>query len=89
MLSHHFMENRREKGESSDRLSFLVLQNHCDGDCSHEMKFVPWKESFDKPRQCIKKQKHYCAKDFMAPSAFKYLKAIHVEDEQDLINLCG
>ena len=26
-----------------------------DGDCSHEIETVaPWKESYDKPRQCIK-----------------------------------
>ena len=22
---------------------------------------IPWKESYDKPRQYIKKQRHYCA----------------------------
>ena len=28
-----------------------------DGDCSHEIKtFAPWKKSYDKPRQHIKKQ---------------------------------
>ena len=28
-------------------------------DCSHEIKtFAPWKESYDKPRQCVKKQRH-------------------------------
>ena len=27
-----------------------------DGDCSHEIKtLAPWKNSYDKPRQCIKK----------------------------------
>ena len=32
------------------------------GDCHHEIKtLVPWKESYDKPRQHIKKQKHYFA----------------------------
>ena len=30
-----------------------------DGDCSHEKTPAPWKESFVKPRQCIKKQRHY------------------------------
>ena len=31
-----------------------------DGDCSHEIKtLTPWKESYDQPRQCIKKQRHY------------------------------
>ena len=33
-----------------------------DGDCSHEIKtFTPWKESYDQPRQHIKKQRHYFA----------------------------
>ena len=32
-----------------------------DGDCSHEIKKMlsPWKESYDQPRQHIKKQRHY------------------------------
>ena len=31
-----------------------------DGDCSHEIKrLTPWKESYDLPRQHIKKQRHY------------------------------
>ena len=34
-----------------------------DGDCSHEIKrhLLPWKKSYDKPRQCIKKQRDYFA----------------------------
>ena len=29
-------------------------------DCSHEIKtLTPWKESYDQPRQHIKKQRHY------------------------------
>ena len=39
---------------------FLGSQITADGDCSHEIKtLVPWKKSYDKPRQCIKKQRHY------------------------------
>ena len=31
-----------------------------DGDCSHEIKtLTPWKESYDQPREYIKKQRHY------------------------------
>ena len=31
-----------------------------DGDCSHEKKrLIPWKESYDQPRQHIQKQRHY------------------------------
>jgi len=33
-----------------------------DSDCSHEIKtLASWKESYDKPRQHIKKQRHYFA----------------------------
>ena len=33
-----------------------------DGDCSHEIRtLTPWKESYDQPRQHIKKQRHYFA----------------------------
>ena len=34
-----------------------------DGDCSHEIKrrLLPWQESYDQPRQHIKRQRHYFA----------------------------
>ena len=33
-----------------------------DGDCSHEIKMLaPWMKKYDKPRQCIKKQRHHFA----------------------------
>ena len=39
---------------------FLGSKITADGDCSHEIKtLTPWKESYDKPRQCIKKKRHY------------------------------
>ena len=39
---------------------FLGSKITADGDCSHEIKtLTPWKKSYDKPRQHIKKQKHY------------------------------
>ena len=38
------------------------------GDCSHEIKtLTPWKESYDQPRQHIKKQRHYFA--YKGPSS--------------------
>ena len=41
---------------------FLDSKITADGDCSHEIKtLVPWKKSYDQPRQHIKKQKHYFA----------------------------
>ena len=42
-----------------------------DGECSHEIKtLAPWKESYDKPRQHIKKQRHYFANE--GPSSQSY-----------------
>ena len=33
-----------------------------DGDCSHEIEtLAPWKKSYDKPGQCIEKQRHHFA----------------------------
>ena len=39
---------------------FLDSKITADGDCSHEIKktLAPWKESYDQPRQHIKKQRH-------------------------------
>ena len=42
-----------------------------DGDCSHEIKMLPsWKESYDQPKQHIKKQRHYFANK--GPSSQSY-----------------
>ena len=44
---------------------FIILGSKitADGDCSHEIKtLTAWKESYDQPRQHIKKQRHYFAK---------------------------
>ena len=44
------------------RFYFLGFQKHCTHDCTHKIKtLVPWKKSYDKPRQCIKKQRCYFA----------------------------
>ena len=41
---------------------FLGSKIIADHDCSHEiMTLAPWKKSYDKPRQCIKKQRHHFA----------------------------
>ena len=41
-----------------------------DSDCSHEIKRFPWKESYDQPRQHIKKQRRYFANK--SPSSQSY-----------------
>ena len=38
---------------------FVASKITIDGDCSHEKMLAPWKESYDKPRQCIKQQRHH------------------------------
>ena len=49
-------------GETLETVSdfiFLGSKITADGDCSHEIKILaPWKESYDKPRQHVKKQRH-------------------------------
>ena len=49
-----------------------------DGDCCHEMKRhpAPWKKSYDKPRQHIKKQKHHFA--YKGPYSQSYGFSSHV-----------
>ena len=50
-------------GETVETVSDFILGGSkitADGDCSHEIKtLTPWKESYDQPRQHVKKQRHY------------------------------
>ena len=57
------MANRRGKSGSSDRFYLPGLQNHCWRwlQSWNQKMLAPWKESCDKPRQCIKKQRHHFA----------------------------
>ena len=49
-------------GKTMTDLIFMGSKITEDGDCSHEIKTVaPWKKSYDQPRQCITKQRHYFA----------------------------
>ena len=49
-------------GETVAYFIFLGSKITADGDYSHEIKtLTPWKESYDQPRQHIKKQRHYFA----------------------------
>ena len=53
-------------GETVETVADFILLGSkitADGDCSHEIKrhLTPWKESYDQPRQHIKKQRHYFA----------------------------
>ena len=55
------MANRWGNNGNSDRLSFLGLQNHYRWWLQpwNAKMLTPWKQSYDKPRQCIQKQRHY------------------------------
>ena len=48
-------------GENVETVSdfiFLGSKINKDGDCNHEIKtLVSWKKSYDKPKQCIQKQR--------------------------------
>ena len=62
-------------GETVETVTgFIILGSRItsDGDCSHESKkiFVPWKKSFDQPRQHIQKQRHFFA--HRGPSSQSY-----------------
>ena len=45
--------------ETVTNFIFLGSKISVDGDCSQK-RLAPWKKSYDKPRQHMKKQRHYC-----------------------------
>ena len=52
----------REKEEAVTDLLFSGSKITADGDCSHEIRTITsWQESYDKPRWCVKKQRHHFA----------------------------
>ena len=55
------MVNRWRNNGNSDRFYFLGLQNQCRWWLQpwNQKTLAPWKKSYDKPRQYIKKQRHY------------------------------
>ena len=63
MASGHIMANRVGNSGNHDRFYFLRHQNHCRWwlQPQNYKVLAPWKKSYDKPRQNIKKQRHYSA----------------------------
>ena len=58
---------------------FLGSKITADSDCSHEIKtFVPWKKSYDRPRQHIKKQKHHFANKGLCSQSYSFSSS-HVQ----------
>ena len=56
------LQAEREKVETVTHFLFLGSKITVDDDCSHEVRrcmLAPWKQRYDKSRQCIKQQR-YC-----------------------------
>ena len=63
----------RETMETVTDFIFLGSKITVDGDCSHEIKrLVPWKKNYDKPRQCIKMQRHYFANNGLYSQSYGF-----------------
>ena len=80
-----FKANRWGKSGNSDRLYFLGLQNHCEPwlqPQNFKKTHAPWKNNYDKPRQCIKKQRHHFADK--GPSSQSYGSSSSHVDMWDL-----
>ena len=61
--------------ESVADFGFLGSKITADGDCSHEIKMLtPWKESYDQPRQHIKKQRHDFANKGLSTQGYGFFQ---------------
>ena len=64
------------KVETVTDFIFLGSKITVDSDCSHEIKMLaPWKESYDKSRQHIKKQRHYLADKGSYRQSYGFLRS--------------
>ena len=62
-----------KKVETLSDFIFLGSKITADGDCSHEIKtLTPWKESYDQPKQHIKKQRHLFAKEGLSSQSYGF-----------------
>ena len=62
-----------EKVKTMTDFIFLGSKITADGDCNPEIQtLAPWKESYDKPRQCIKKQKHHFANKSLSSQSHSF-----------------
>ena len=64
-------------GETMETVTDFILGGGskiiADGDCSHEIKMLaPWKISYDKPRQHIKKQRHHFADKGLSSQSYGF-----------------
>ena len=63
-------------GETVETVSDFIFGGSkitADGDYSHEIKtLTPWKETYDQPRQHIKKQRHYFANKGLSSQGYGF-----------------
>ena len=66
-------------GETMETVTDLIFGGFkitAEGDCSYEIKrlkmLTPWKESYDKPRQHIKKQRQYFADKGLSSQSYGF-----------------
>ena len=66
-----------EKVETMTYFIFLGSKITADGDCSHEIKktLALWKESYDKPRQHIKRQRHHSANRGLSSQSYGFSRS--------------
>ena len=71
--SHHFMAEMGKQWKDWQIL-FPWLQNHCRWWLQpwNLKMFTPWKESYDQPRQHIKKQRHYFANKGLSSQSYSF-----------------
>ena len=66
--SHLFMTNRWQNNGNSGRLHFLGLQNRC----GWWLELALWEKSYDKPKQCIKMQRHHFANKGVYTQSYRF-----------------
>ena len=60
-------------GETVGYFIFLGSKITADGDCSYEIEtLTPWKESYDQPRQHVKKQRHYFVNKGLSSQGYSF-----------------
>ena len=63
-------------GETKETVRDFILWGSkitADSDCHHDIKtLAPWKKSYDRPRQHIKKQRHYFANKSLSSQSYGF-----------------
>ena len=70
------MANRWGNNGNSDRLYFWSPQSLQMVTAAMKLKDTPWKESFDQPRQHIKKQRHHFTNKGLSSQGFGFFSSL-------------